>query len=149
MDGMMDMVFFSASLTLSLLLLTASPTADAPAPDTMARRTLLTIIETRPDAFSYEFLGMPRTLRFKSYGQLLSELALLGFPPEFQDRLVGELEKLLDNLLPSRYRLTFRAGARSLEVGKGGSRLLCQEWIPLTVPSLPPLRAELKLELFA
>ncbi len=142
----MDLAFFSICVTLSLLLLTTPLGADGPEP--LARRTLLTLLETRPATFSYEWLGQPRTFRFKSYSQLLAELALLGFPSEFQRRLAEELRNSLDNLLPLPYRLSFRAEG-SLEIGKGGNSLLARESITLTIPSLPPRRAELTLELFS
>jgi hypothetical protein len=148
MEGMIDLAFFSASVTLSILLLTI-PLHDLPSPKALARQMLMTLVETRPENFSYEFLGISRTLRFKTYGQLLSELALLDFPQSFRDRLIEELENLLDNFLPLRYRLVFRDGTRGLEVGKGEGRLLCQEEILLTIPSLPPRVAELELQLYA
>jgi len=148
MEGM-DLGFFCVSVTLSLFLLTA-PFSNRPSPTTLARRALLTVIEARPDAFSYKFLGVRRSFEFKTYGQLLCELAYLDFfPREFREELEKELENLLNHLLPVDYRLTFKTGAHVLQVGKGGKVCLSRESLQLTVPSLPPNKVELVLELFA
>lgn len=149
MDRLIDVAFFSSCLALCLLLLLPSRPPASP-PNSLARSTLLTLLEARPRNFRYTLGTQDRGLKFKSYGQLLVELAVFGSTPQFGEELRAELRKTLDGLLPFGYRLSLESGSVLLEVGnRENGRRLVRESVPLLLPSVPPSEAELVLELFA
>ncbi|MEM2281935.1 MAG: hypothetical protein QXH26_00080 [Candidatus Hadarchaeales archaeon] len=149
MDRLIDVVLFSTCLALCLLLLLPSRPPSNP-PNSLARSTLLTLLEARPKNFHYALGTQDRGLRFKSYGQLLVEFAVLGSPPQFGEELRAELRNTLDGLLPFGYRLSLESGSVLLEVGnRENGRRLVRESVPLLLPSVPPSEVELVLELFA